>query len=1162
MSSRRLQSATKPSEPSKGKLRSGGSSFKHRRPPPEPTAQDVLRAIRSSPARFQVSLCLDSFTSATGEAEDGGNVNPALVPLLECGVEDSDMLVEFQRVVMSLRRPKGSLRAEERLEWQLFASMDGTQLMFSKDALDRMWAFATDAVMRLRSIGVFARCILPMLQLVMQCTAATQELKGHQQWNRIEVMRLVDDGKQVTSTWFQSLQLPQNDPSADTVLSNPSLVPLVDKMLEANATTHRPTVVILRGIPGSGKSSLGRDIQAICKDRNVKCVICSADLFFETPRGYEFDVKRLDRAHKSSQHTFCTATKDARMRLIVVDNTNTQRWEYEPYETVAQRQGCAIEILEMHCPDVITSMHMAMRNSHGVPVPKVVSMYLRWEHDERGYLFSPTFAYPLVNKNPVSENRHAEVTFVGLFLEKSARERLLATVEPMHPNIFTEHVTLFYKPTRSYVQAVPFGEKYSVNALSMVHDAYGQTLTVEMDDRVTLSTHNKISHITISTQNKVGASYSNDLLELNAERVPLNHNHGIHVDVRMGAALKIQGQRVLITESPIAPFNSQSVLNHSANESGPVVSHLFILHVDMNVTSGININLECDSDNNGEDVSSKIRLQEQLLHHMGSPYSTRRLVCIQPRSNDQRSQILDLSRILPGATARGVVFDEVFFLPAAYTPQAFPQFIEKEAQKSGARTVTVITLPGDRCKLSLGSYASYSTQFTLNVLNLAVQLQNPALCGVMNSAGIMTTEEIRHYVNRNMRLINESWLALLQSIGYTGRRSTVQRYDCSLIDTNSNLISLCVELPASVYQMLDWSLDKLHEKIVASMKRNGIDRIIQDSSSPDQLYFQVCANMNYLPIFGLKIIINSFSKPQTHSPKTLSLEQLQFCAQQRMAVQQLQDRGLYEMLVHCIRAILIAHCPSHPSSTESLSLVGEHLSFTFLRDQNVSTLYSNSTEIDQLAVLSHFLAHLQHWSSNQWIAELANVPCSNLVRNLVANGTLQSIVRYCTSTSEHIQPQLHNSSSRELGGSSLLNWLAILVSPSREFVKTPDGQLFSYDLRVTLADGAAPGNAALVNTLVHDALIGAARDYKNTTRSQIWVTPRTDCGVGAQVSVKSKEILVQLMNELQSSKAMDLTTGGCLVSQMQLVRQNDGQVMTCYGDVSSMDLLEKWIMAD
>lgn len=1153
MSSRRLQK-----EPSRGGLRSGGSSFKHRRPPPEPTAQDVLRAIRSSPARFQVSLCLDSCTEATGGTDSSGNATPALVPLLECGVGDSDMLVEFQRVVMSLRRPNGSLTPEEQLEWKIFAGNDDNQLIFAKDALDHMWAFANDAVMRLRSAGVFARCILPMLQLVMQCKA-TQPVKGHQQWNRIVVMRIVDEDGLVTSSWVQSLQLPPNNPSAAPVLSNPSLTPLVDKMLEANATTHQPTVVILRGIPGSGKSSLGRDIQAICKDRGVKCVVCSADLFFENPRGYEFDVKKLDRAHKASQQAFNAATKDRKTRLIVVDNTNTQRWEYEPYETVAQHRGCAIEILEMHCPDVITSMHMAMRNSHGVPVPKVVSMYLRWEYDERGHLFSPSFAYPLVNKNPMSENRHAEVTFVGLFLEDSARGRLLADVEPMYPNVFTEHVTLFYKPTRSYVQAVPIGEKYSVNAVSMVHDAFGQTLTVELDDRVTLSTHNKVSHITISTQNNVGASYSNDLLNSNAKRVPLNDSGGIPVNVRMGAALKIQGQRVLITESPIAPFVGLRAPYHCDKESSLMASSLFILHVDMDAIS--NICLEQDGHKSDDGVSpplSTIRLQEQLLHHMGSPCSTRRLLCIQPGSNDQQPQTQDLSRIFAGAASRGLVFDEVFSLPSDYTPLAFPQLIEKEAQKNGARTVTVVPLSGDRCKLSLESYASDCNQFTLNVMNFATQLQNPALRGVMDSVGIATSEEIRHYVNRSMHLINASWLSLLQSIGYTGRISNVQRSDCSFTGTKSNLINLCVEVPVSVYQILDKSLDKLQDAFVASMKSNGIDRIVHNSSSPGQMCFQVCANVNCLPVFGLNIMLNSSPKARRLSSSNLSLEQLQFCAQQRMAAQFLQDRDLYEILVNCIRAILIAHCPSHPSDNASLNLVGEYLTVMFLREQNLSTLCSNTTEKDQLAVLSHFLAYLQHWSIDQWIAELAKVPCSGLVRDLVANGTFQAIVRDCASASECAKIHLQNqSASHEL---ALSNWLAALVSPSKKYIKVPDEQQINYDLRAILADGAAPGSAALVNALVQNAIFAAA--YEHAPHSQLWLGPRMDCGVGVQITVKSKESLVQLMNELQSSKLVDRTTGNCLVSQMQLVRHTDGHVMTCYGDNLSMEALEHWIMAD
>eukprot|EP00644_Phytophthora_capsici_P017669 jgi/Phyca11/571513/estExt2_Genewise1.C_PHYCAscaffold_420300 len=162
-------------------------------------------------------------------------------------------------------------------------------------------------------------------------------------------------------------------------------------MLSGNTAMKRPVVVILRGIPGSGKSTLGREIEVICRHRGVAFTACSADFFFETPRGYVFDVSKLGAAHSKCKAEFARAVHGdtprkadggkATQHVVLVDNTSTQRWEYETYEHIATSSGSHVHIVEMRCEDAFMAYRMGQRNSHGVPPDKVVSMFMRWEED-------------------------------------------------------------------------------------------------------------------------------------------------------------------------------------------------------------------------------------------------------------------------------------------------------------------------------------------------------------------------------------------------------------------------------------------------------------------------------------------------------------------------------------------------------------------------------------------------------------------------------------------------------------------------------------------------------------------------------------------------------------------------------------------------------------
>lgn len=101
-------------------------------------------------------------------------------------------------------------------------------------------------------------------------------------------------------------------------------------------------IIIMRGISGSGKSTLAKSLGGL---------LLSTDDFFMKDGRYEFDVSKLGLYHKKNQER----TEDAMINgisPIIIDNTNSQRWEMKPYVDLADKYDYDIEIKELPIPSI------------------------------------------------------------------------------------------------------------------------------------------------------------------------------------------------------------------------------------------------------------------------------------------------------------------------------------------------------------------------------------------------------------------------------------------------------------------------------------------------------------------------------------------------------------------------------------------------------------------------------------------------------------------------------------------------------------------------------------------------------------------------------------------------------------------------------------------
>lgn len=137
---------------------------------------------------------------------------------------------------------------------------------------------------------------------------------------------------------------------------------------------------IVRGLPGSGKSTLGKKLGKVFE----------ADDYFSQTGEYRFDPKLLPRAHE-----WCRKRVEAMLKQtptissgiignyepnVVVANTFTQRWEMQPYIEMANVYEAEFFVISLF-DSGLSDEELASRNTHGVPIEAISKMRARFEHD-------------------------------------------------------------------------------------------------------------------------------------------------------------------------------------------------------------------------------------------------------------------------------------------------------------------------------------------------------------------------------------------------------------------------------------------------------------------------------------------------------------------------------------------------------------------------------------------------------------------------------------------------------------------------------------------------------------------------------------------------------------------------------------------------------------
>ncbi len=141
-------------------------------------------------------------------------------------------------------------------------------------------------------------------------------------------------------------------------------------------------MITMRGCPGAGKTTKAKELIKEHRQENYGKVsyTCSADKFFINPENgkYEFDVNMLSQAHawcRGNANAACELEVD----LIIIDNTNMTKREYQPYEEMAKRFGYVFETCVVGSFDEQSLEEYANRNIHGVTLDAIRRMARRFQ---------------------------------------------------------------------------------------------------------------------------------------------------------------------------------------------------------------------------------------------------------------------------------------------------------------------------------------------------------------------------------------------------------------------------------------------------------------------------------------------------------------------------------------------------------------------------------------------------------------------------------------------------------------------------------------------------------------------------------------------------------------------------------------------------------------
>lgn len=130
-------------------------------------------------------------------------------------------------------------------------------------------------------------------------------------------------------------------------------------------------IFLMRGLPGSGKTSWIKAYETAHYVFPQKWVVCSADHYHLINGVYQYKPENARSAHDDCLHRYLAHLINQNADVMFVDNTNTTLVELAPYYRLAELYQAEVKIIQ-----VMTDFTKAcQRNVHDVPIVTLWRMY-------------------------------------------------------------------------------------------------------------------------------------------------------------------------------------------------------------------------------------------------------------------------------------------------------------------------------------------------------------------------------------------------------------------------------------------------------------------------------------------------------------------------------------------------------------------------------------------------------------------------------------------------------------------------------------------------------------------------------------------------------------------------------------------------------------------
>jgi predicted kinase len=265
---------------------------------------------------------------------------------------------------------------------------------------------------------------------------------------------------------------------------------MVTNSLGIKVTRPTQELIVMRGIPGAGKSTKAKSLVR-------EGVIHSTDTVIERTGDYNGffakmieskDFTPLSRAHSTNFSEAVTSMKNG-ISPVIIDNTNIKLNEAKNYVKAALTMGYADENIKF--VDVgtagLTAEALAERNTHGVPLEKIEQMMA--SHKGQGEM---TLKRVMESKDMYKES---DVLYSCVLLDKASHNALLTPANyNMEPPdgwfIYAHHMTINLGPLKDKSE---LGKKVDLTVTKVGMSDMAMAVQVEG-----YPSKNAIPHVTIA----------------------------------------------------------------------------------------------------------------------------------------------------------------------------------------------------------------------------------------------------------------------------------------------------------------------------------------------------------------------------------------------------------------------------------------------------------------------------------------------------------------------------------------------------------------------------------------------------------------------------------------------------------------------------------------